>query len=71
MELKLDTSTVPFSLEHTLDCGQLFRWQKRDDWWYGVVSDSVVKIKQSSEGLVFEVFPETKNQGFIKKERNC
>jgi N-glycosylase/DNA lyase len=66
MEIKLDRSTVPFSLEHTLDCGQLFRWEKLGDWWYGVVADRVVKIKQSGERLIFQVFPETPHQGFIE-----
>jgi N-glycosylase/DNA lyase len=66
MEIKLDRSTVPFSLEHTLDCGQLFRWKKLGDWWYGVVADKVVKIKQSGERLIFQVFPETTNQGFVE-----
>jgi N-glycosylase/DNA lyase len=66
MEIKLDRLTVPFSLEHTLDCGQLFRWEKLDDWWYGVVADRVVKIKQSGERLIFQFFPETANQGFIE-----
>jgi N-glycosylase/DNA lyase len=66
MEIKLDRSTVPFSLEHTLDCGQLFRWKKLGEWWYGVVADRVIKIKQSGERLIFQVFPETKNQDFIR-----
>lgn len=66
MEIKLDRSTVPFSLEHTLSCGQLFRWEKLDDWWYGVAADRVIKIKQSGERLIFQVFPETANQGFIE-----
>jgi N-glycosylase/DNA lyase len=66
MEIKLDRSTVPFSLEHTLNCGQLFRWEKLGDWWYGVVADRVVKIKQSGERLIFQVFPETQNQKFIE-----
>jgi N-glycosylase/DNA lyase len=66
MEIKLDKSTVPFSLEHTLCCGQLFRWQKRGDWWYGVVADNVIKIKQCDERLTFQVFPETQNQEFIR-----
>jgi N-glycosylase/DNA lyase len=66
MEIKLDRSTVPFSLEHTLNCGQLFRWQKLGDWWYGVVADHVVKIKQCGERLIFQVFPETQNQSFIE-----
>jgi N-glycosylase/DNA lyase len=66
MEIKLDRSTVPFSLEHTLVCGQLFRWEKLGDWWYGVVADHVVKIKQSGERLIFHVFPETQNQKFVE-----
>jgi len=66
MEIKLDMQKVPFSLEHTLCCGQLFRWQKLGDWWYGVVADRVVKIKQSGERLIFQVFPETPNQAFIE-----
>ena len=66
MKIKLDRSKVPFSLEHTLCCGQLFRWQKLGDWWYGVVADRVVKIKQSGERLIFQVFPETPNQGFVE-----
>jgi N-glycosylase/DNA lyase len=66
MEIKLDTSKVPFSLEHTLCCGQLFRWKKLDDWWYGVVADRVVKIKQCGDTLMFQVFPETQNQGFVE-----
>ena len=66
MEIKLDSSTVPFSLEHTICCGQLFRWQKHGDWWYGVVADHVVKIKQSGERLIFQVFPETQNQKFVE-----
>jgi N-glycosylase/DNA lyase len=65
MEIKLDRQKVPFSLEHTLCCGQLFRWQKLGDWWYGVVADRVVKIRQNDERLIFQVFPETPNQAFI------
>jgi N-glycosylase/DNA lyase len=66
MEIKLDRSTVPFSLEHTLDCGQLFRWEKLGDWWYGVVADRVIKIKQCGERLMFQFFPETQKQEFIR-----
>jgi N-glycosylase/DNA lyase len=66
MEIKLNRSTGPFSLEHTLDCGQLFRWQKLGDWWYGIVSDRVIKIKQNNNMLDFHVFPETSNHGFLE-----
>jgi N-glycosylase/DNA lyase len=66
MEIKLDKQKVPFSLEHSLDCGQLFRWQKLGDWWYGVAADKVIKIKQNEEGLIFEAFPDTPNREFIE-----
>ncbi|HER54688.1 MAG TPA: 8-oxoguanine DNA glycosylase, partial [Candidatus Bathyarchaeota archaeon] len=51
MEINLNPTKTPFSLEHTLDCGQLFRWQKLGDWWYGVVADKVIKIKQENDKL--------------------
>ena len=66
MEIKLDRQKVPFSLEYSLDCGQLFRWQKLGDWWYGVAADKVIKIKQNEEGLIFEAFPDAPNREFIQ-----
>ncbi len=66
MEIRLDSVTVPFSLEHTLNCGQLFRWEKLGDWWYGVVADRVVKIRQVGEKLLFQGFPEEANPRFIE-----
>ena len=66
MEIQLDRSKVPFSLEHTLTCGQLFRWEKFGDWWYGVVEDKVVKIRQIAGKLMFQAFPEKINGEFIK-----
>ena len=66
MEIRLDRSIVPFSLEHTLRCGQLFRWEKLGDWWYGVVADRVVKIRQIGDSLMFQSFPEEANQRFIE-----
>ena len=45
----------PFSLDHTLGCGQVFRWERTDDgWWYGVVGDRVMKIRQDGTNLNFE-----------------
>jgi len=41
-----------FNLDHTLRCGQVFRWQKRGDEWIGIVKDSVVSIKQKGDILV-------------------
>ncbi len=39
-------SDVPFWLDVTLCCGQVFRWDKQDDWWYGVSRDDVFKVRQ-------------------------
>lgn len=48
--MKLDG--VPFNLDVTLCCGQVFRWEKKD-WWYGVVRDKVLKIRQVDVALEF------------------
>ena len=45
----------PFSLNKTLECGQAFRWNYIDDWWYGVVRDRVIKIRQKKQVLEFEL----------------
>lgn len=66
MEIQLDTSAVPFSLEHTLRCGQLFRWEKFDGWWYGIAEDKVVKIRQIAGKLIFQMFPGKTTAAFIK-----
>lgn len=54
MKLTLDEHSTPFNLESTLLCGQLFRWKKEGDWWYGVVEDKVVKARQEKRILEFE-----------------
>jgi N-glycosylase/DNA lyase len=46
--------SVPFDLDFSLCCGQVFRWQKLDGWWYGVVGDKIVKIRQCGCELEFE-----------------
>jgi len=43
-----------FSLDQTLGCGQVFRWDRTGDgWWYGVVSGRVIKIRQDGQRLTF------------------
>ena len=44
---------VPFDLDFTLCCGQVFRWHKIDGWWYGIVERNVVKIRQYGGELEF------------------
>ena len=42
----MDLCDVPFCLDVTLCCGQVFRWSKFGEWWYGVVRDKVFKVRQ-------------------------
>ena len=49
----------PFSLDLTLNCGQVFRWDRNPDgWWYGVVGNHVIKICQDGSTVRFEGVPE-------------
>jgi N-glycosylase/DNA lyase len=52
LEFKLNLSTIPFDLGHTLDSGQAFRWSLSGGWWYGVLPGGVVKVRQEEEALV-------------------
>ena len=41
----------PFNLDYTLESGQVFRWVNRGEWWYGVVSGGVLKVRQEGDSL--------------------
>jgi N-glycosylase/DNA lyase len=41
-------------LDFSLCCGQVFRWKKIGGWWYGVVGEKIVKIRQRGCELEFE-----------------
>ena len=41
----------PFSLEYTIGSGQLFRWEKKGEWWCGVVNGTMVRAKQEGDVL--------------------
>lgn len=44
-----------FSLDQTLGCGQVFRWDRTDSgWWFGVVGNRVIKIRQDGQQLAFK-----------------
>ena len=49
--MKLDAA--PFNLDATLCCGQVFRWERKGDWWYGVAADKAFKIRQVNAELEF------------------
>lgn len=41
----------PFDLEYTLESGQVFRWEHREEWWHAVLGDGVLKVKRDGEAL--------------------
>jgi len=51
MKLELD---VEFDLDVTLCCGQVFRFKKQNEWWYGFSGDKIFKIRQNNNYLEFE-----------------
>ena len=44
---------TPLNLDVTLCCGQVFRWERKGDWWYGVAADRAFKIRQTNATLEF------------------
>ncbi len=64
-EIRLDLITTPFNLNHSLNCGQTFRWEKHGDLWHGVVNDALIKIRQIGEVLQFQAFPENIDDKFM------
>lgn len=41
----------PFNLEYTLESGQVFRWEKKGNWWQGVVRGTLFKVMQEADVL--------------------
>jgi len=64
-EIRLDLTTTPFDLDHTLTCGQAFRWERRGDWWRGVAGETFVKIRQTGGLLQFKAFQEDVDTAFV------
>ena len=44
-------TNIPFDLDLTLCCGQIFKWEKKDEWWCGVIEDKPIKIRQINTQL--------------------
>ena len=50
--MKLDG--IPLNLDVTLCCGQVFRWDKKGNWWYGVADNKAIKVRQVKAKLEFK-----------------
>ena len=67
MQIKLDLSKAPFNLDHSLSCGQTFRWEKHGEWWIGVVGQTVLKLRQNGGILHFEGSSDDLDSGFVSR----
>ena len=56
----------PFSLDYTLESGQVFRWENRGEWWYGVVSGGVLKVRQEGDTLRCESSSDLLDGSFVR-----
>jgi N-glycosylase/DNA lyase len=45
--------TADFNLDHSLSCGQVFRWEK-NDWWTGIVNGATVRAKQEGGEIIVD-----------------
>jgi len=66
MEFTVPLGT-PFSLAFTLESGQLFRWERRGEWWSGVVSGGVLRLKQEGEILRCTTSSERLDSEFVTR----
>ena len=67
MKIELDLTRTPFNLDHTLSCGQTFRWQKRGNSWNGVVHGTVVKTHQTKGNLEFVASSKDVDTDFLER----
>lgn len=52
--LQLSPRYIPFDLDKTLDCGQVFRWHKTGDDWTGVIDRKVVTVREEGLKLIYD-----------------
>jgi len=65
MQIHLDLARTPFNLDHTLFCGQTFRWEKRANGWIGVVNQTAVKIRQKNGTIAFKASSKNISADFL------
>lgn len=54
MELNIKAEEIPFDLDYTLECGQVFRWKRHGDWWYSTADEQAFKVRQMDGKIKFE-----------------
>lgn len=67
MQFQIGITGGPFSLEYTLDSGQAFRWERKGEWWYGVVSGGVLKLRQEGDVLYCDTSDDKLDSSFVRR----
>lgn len=52
--MKLVLPVSDFNLEHTLECGQAFRWEKIGGFYYGIIGGKLLRVKYEGRRLMCE-----------------
>ena len=64
-EVRIDISQ-PFSLEQSAECGQAFRWTRRNGQYYCVAGRNILRIRQRGSAIFATLFPYTDGPGTLK-----
>lgn len=56
-----------YSLDHTLGCGQAFRWTRVGDAWEGVVGTRWVRLREADETIVAETAEAQQDWGWLNE----
>ncbi len=67
MQYAVELGGEPFNLEYTLESGQVFRWEKKGEWWYGPVDGGVLKVKQDRDSLYCESNSDGLDASFVRR----
>ncbi len=52
--MKLVLPEPDYNLEHTLECGQAFRWKKAGGFYYGTIGERLLRVKYDGRRLTCE-----------------
>jgi N-glycosylase/DNA lyase len=69
-DLYIPPHLFPFDLDRTLSCGQVFRWRRNGPYWIGVISDSVVSLRQNGQFLCYEGIEERELVRYLNLDLN-
>ncbi len=64
--LLLELDCIPFALDFSLGCGQVFRWRRERGSWIGIVQGHVLKTRLLGNGLEVKATPDDINNNLVR-----